>query len=139
MIDWTRVLNPERLGLNLRSGASDYELAALELALGTPVPPQLRDLLAFSDGFEDLAGLWECAWSCERVASENTQAWQSSRLPRTLLAFGDDGAGTCFCVHTQPVDDRVIRWSWIGQDSEATYVDLPTFSQTWLLSGAEPS
>ncbi|MEV4599228.1 SMI1/KNR4 family protein [Amycolatopsis sp. NPDC049253] len=138
MIDWTSVLKPEPHNLRLRSGASAGRLAVLDRALGTAVPPQLRDLLAFSDGFEDLTGQWECAWSCRRLATENTQAWQSTTLPRALLAFGDDGAGTCFCVHTDPNDHRVARWSWIGQDSEATYTDLPTFWHAWLHTQAEP-
>jgi len=99
----------------------------LEADLEISLPLQLRELLAVIDGFEDLAAQRECAWSCDCIAAENRCAWRPGSLPRTWLAYGADGAGTCFCVHLEPGNPGVAQWSWIGQGVECRYVDLAAF------------
>jgi cell wall assembly regulator SMI1 len=123
--------------LRLRPGAPDAQLADAEDRLGVRLPADLRDLLHYTDGFEDVAGHWECGWSIERLVAENLHAWRQRMLLGSLLAFGDDGASTCFCVSTREGDAQVTRWSWIGQDVEATYPDLRSFWRLWLRPGAD--
>jgi cell wall assembly regulator SMI1 len=130
--DWVKIFQVERFGLRLRPPAAANRLADGARALGVQLPTELWDLLRYTDGFEDTAGQWECAWSIERIVTENLQAWRQHSLPVSLLAFGDDGASTCFCMSMPPVDAQVARWSWIDQDIEETYPDLRTFWRLWL-------
>ncbi|OXM73356.1 MULTISPECIES: SMI1/KNR4 family protein [Amycolatopsis] len=131
MTAWAAILQVDQWGLRLSEGASASELARTERALGIGLPPHLREFLAFANGFEDLRGQWRPAWSCKVIVSDNLRAWQMEMLPRTLIGFGDDGASTCFCVHTDLENLEVVRWSWIAQEAEETFTDMPTFWQRW--------
>jgi hypothetical protein len=55
-------------------------------------------------------------------------------LPRTLLAFGDDGTGNPFCT---PADghDEVLRWSLIDGDVEYSEGTMDAFRTRWLSRG----
>jgi len=71
-----------------------------------------------------------------RLVAENQAAWDedASSLPRTLLAFGDDGTGNPFCT---PADghDEVLRWSWIDGDVEYSEDTMDAFRTRWLSRG----
>ncbi|WAL66916.1 SMI1/KNR4 family protein [Amycolatopsis cynarae] len=102
-----------------------------ERVLGIGLPPHLREFLAFTNGFEDPDGQWWPAWSCGVIAADNLRVWRSEMLPEDLLAFGDDGASTCFCVQADIDKLEIVRWFWIGQNVETTLLDLPTFWRRW--------
>jgi cell wall assembly regulator SMI1 len=104
-----------------------------EQTLGAVFPPTLRELYADLDGWWDGAGQWWVVWPLDRLVAENRNAWDDERLalPRTLLAFGDDGTGNPFCA---PVDgrDEVLRWSWIDGDVEHSEGTMEAFQTRWL-------
>jgi hypothetical protein len=59
----------------------------------------LRELYEASDGVFDEAGQWHVIWPLDGLISDNVDAWQRREsLPRTLIGFGDDVAGSWFCM-----------------------------------------
>lgn len=133
MHDWIAILDAERRGLRLGSPASDAELSDTEAALGRPLPFDLSSLLRVANGFDDLAGQWQCAWDSKRIVSENLQMWANDVLPDTRLAFGDNGAGEPFCVILRgDCQGQIEEWSPIDLDANRSWPDLATFWVDWL-------
>ena len=87
--------------LRFRQGASKEQLDALERRLRGPIPGDLRALLLESDGFYDVEGRWEVAWSCDRIAEETERLRAEGLVGEDVLCFGDDGTGDPFCISHQ--------------------------------------
>jgi SMI1 / KNR4 family (SUKH-1) len=87
--------------------------ADAEAQLGLTFPAALRSVYDSADGRFSPNGGWWVAWPLARLVAENERSWQEGRLPRSLLAFGDDGTGDLFCVRLGGGGDEVLRWSWI--------------------------
>ncbi len=107
-----------------------------EQTLDVALPPMLRELYTHRDGWWDAAGQWWVVWPLNRLVAENRAAWDKDdySLPRTFLAFGDDGTGNPFCT---PVDghDEVLRWSWIDGDVDDSQGTMDAFRTRWLSCG----
>jgi hypothetical protein len=103
-----------------------------ETRLGVTFPPAIKALYADSDGRWRQDGQWWVVWPLDRVIADNDVAWREDRLPRDLLAFGDDGTGNPFCVRLSDDGDRVLRWSWIDADVETDEGDMDRFLSEWL-------
>ncbi len=71
-------------------------------------------------------------WPLERLGRENLTAWNDDRLPRTLLAFGDDGTGRPFCTALDEERDEVLRWSWIDAHVETYEGSVQDFVREWV-------
>jgi hypothetical protein len=52
-------------------------------------------------------------------------------LPRTLLAFGDDGTSNPFCAHVNGYDE-VLHWSSIDDVAEFSEGTMDAFRARWL-------
>jgi hypothetical protein len=97
-------------------GCTTYDLDLAEIQLGHAFPVCLRGFYADTNGIFNTGGQWWVVWQLERLVHDNLAAWSSvdSRLPSTLLAFGDDGTGNPFCLDVSDSDgEHVLRWSWI--------------------------
>jgi hypothetical protein len=95
-----------------------------ELALGTPLPALVRELYEVGDGLLRRDGQWWVVWPLGWLPSRNASAWDERGLPRSLLAFGDDGTGDPFVVHLDGSADAVARWSWIDGDASEEILTL---------------
>jgi cell wall assembly regulator SMI1 len=81
--------------------------AEAEKILGLRLPVELRSLYERTDGvFNDRGELW-VIWHLDRLVADNRTNWNRRRLPSSLLAFGDDGAGNPFCVPLNGTDEVV--------------------------------
>ena len=106
-------------------------IRGVEQALGRALPPVVRELYQEGDGRYRWDGQWWVIWPLERLPSENRSAWDERGLPRSLLAFGDDGTGDPFVVHVDGSADTVARWSWIDGDASGE-VPWSVFRAEWL-------
>jgi hypothetical protein len=95
---WLQLLGDSGADLEFREGASDAVLDEVAHRLEHPLPESLRALLAETDGFDDVAGQWEVAWRCGRVAAENERLRSERLIQPTDTAFGDSGAGEPFVI-----------------------------------------
>lgn len=59
------------------------------------------------------------------------QAEAEGGFPSGLVAFGDDGTGTPFCVAT-PGDQPICRWSPIDPQVQILADNLDSFLDRWL-------
>jgi hypothetical protein len=100
-VAWVELFEEIGARLVLRDGASAERLDELERRLGDGVSAELRDLLAETDGFDDVDGQWEMAWSSTRVASETERFRRDGLLGHTEIAFGDNGCGEPFCLDAE--------------------------------------
>jgi hypothetical protein len=109
------------------------EIAEAQTQLGVSLPATLRAVYESGDGrFRD-DGQWLVVWPLDRLVQENAGAWREGRLPRSMLAFGDDGTGNPFCVVLDEELDEVLRWSWIDADVESSVGSMADFLQKWVL------
>ena len=51
-------------------------------------------------------------WQVDRLVESTFVAWEEGSLDRSLVAFGNDGAGDPFCFDTNR-DGAVVRWSMV--------------------------
>jgi SMI1 / KNR4 family (SUKH-1) len=103
-----------------------------ETRLGVTFPTTVRALYEEADGTYNVAGQWWVVWPLERLVTDNERAWSEERLPRSLLAFGDDGTGDPFCVQLGSEDDVVLRWSWIDNDVQVAEGSMAKFAAEWI-------
>jgi hypothetical protein len=109
--------------IDWRPGAS----TSLLLAVGREWPLELRQILRESNGFEDLAGHWEVAWSAERIFEENVQLRaRGVELVTDWVCFGDNGAGDVFALDRSTGGVHVV----FGASGETRAV-APTISEFW--------
>ena len=112
--------------------ATPQQINAVEEQLGSRLPMTLRDLYLRSNGVLDKAGQWWVIWPLDRLVESIQSAWNYARLPRLLVAFGDDGTGNPFCMRADDDDGTlVLRWSWIGKDVEQDEGDFTEFLTEW--------
>lgn len=98
MADWVGLFARYSVGVQPPCAADAMHRA--ESALGFALPNDLQELFGLSDGLFDRAGQWWFIWPIERLIAD-TLALRSdlgSTLPDDVIAFGDDGAGTPFCL-----------------------------------------
>ena len=120
-------------GVTPGAACTVQQIADAEASLGHRLPPALSALYRLADGFFDEPGQWAVVWPLHRVVSENLQFRDGPlTLPSTLLAFGDDGTGSPFCL---PVEERspsaVVRWNWIDDEVEVEEGSLLVFMREW--------
>lgn len=133
MTDWPVVLDAPRLGIALGGPATNDSIRECEAKLGVPLPRDLAELLRFADGFHDVGGQWDCAWSATRIASENLSLWGSDLLDRQFLAFGHNGSDTEFCMDlASPDQAQVVEWSAIDGEPGGRWPSLAQFWIEWL-------
>lgn len=117
--------------------ASDEDLGAAEVALGGPLPVQLREVLAESNGVwgEYDLGL---VWPVDRIVSDNAMFrsnpdFASLYMPfDALLFFADAGNGDQFAFPCRPRRDEIFVWN--HEDDSRTWVagSLRQYLQRWL-------
>lgn len=117
---------------------STNDVTAAESRLGVALPARLRDLYDETDGRFRADGAWWVVWQLDRLVADNESAWREGRLPRSFLAFGDDGTGNPFCVALGDPHDEVLRWSWIDNDVEAVVGSMAEFVRTWVVRARYP-
>ncbi len=112
----------------------DHERAIKEVErrLQVTLPPSLRSLYENGDGRYSEAGQWYVVWPLVQVAENNERAWGDGTLDRDLLAFGDDGTGSPFCVRLSSPNDEVLRWNLIDLEVEVNEGPMAQFVRTWL-------
>jgi cell wall assembly regulator SMI1 len=113
---------------NLRPGANEAELHALQARLGRELPAELRTLLAWHNGQgEDFAGRFEEDWllmgtedivtareELDKGAAGNGEGngWRPEWIP-----FLDDDAGDFLFLDTSH-PEPAVRAYWLGQDTQ---------------------
>jgi cell wall assembly regulator SMI1 len=112
--------NRSRFYKNLQARATPADLAALEKALGQPVPASLRDLLAWHNGQgEDYAGYFKDHWllmDCAGIVAAKTDldatggdyGWKKEWLP-----FMDDDGGNFLVLDSSQQEPPVLAF-WMG-------------------------
>ena len=109
-------------------------LDAAEEALGLPLPPGFRAMYLDQDGRYRSGGDWWVVWPLARLVSSTVDGWRSGTLSPGLIAFGDDGTGSPFCMRVDGRDE-VVRWSWIDRTVETTEGGLDYFLMHWATDG----
>ncbi|MEU3727231.1 SMI1/KNR4 family protein [Streptomyces sp. NPDC031705] len=110
--------------------ADEAELAAVERALGQPLPAGLADLLRACDGVVGRHGT-DVVWSAGRIARDNAELRNSPELAalympfEPLLFFGDNGGGDRFAAVRIPPRPDVFVW------------DHETDTRAWAAAGLE--
>jgi len=127
--EWFRQIRAA--GIRPGPPAETSTLARARVALGHVLPPELETLYVAADGFFHEEGQWWVVWPLRRVLEKNPSAWRSG-LDASLLAFGDDGTGSPFCMHLAASDGTVVRWNWIDQEVESRYPSLAEFLSEWV-------
>ncbi|MDR6906092.1 hypothetical protein J2X63_001778 [Agromyces sp. 3263] len=126
---WAVVL--DRPEVSTRPPASRAELNAAEAKVDTALPLALRDLYLQTDGVWDRAGQWYVIWPLEHLLARNG----GTAAERTGVAFGDDGTGNAFCIHT---DGSVSYWSEIDAKHTCLAPDLESFWTAWVHDDLPP-
>jgi hypothetical protein len=112
--------------------ANPRQIDAAEEQLGSCLPRALRDLYLTSDGIFDRTGQWWVIWPLASLVEGTQSAWNDTRLPRPLVAFGDDGTGNPFCIRADDDDGTlVLRWSWIDKQVEQDEGTFTEFLSEW--------
>ena len=130
--DWRTRFSADS-GLEVGPPTSEDQLQAAEAALGAVFSSELRDLYRVADGVFNGPGQWFMVWPISEVVARNRADWTSAvgvgeRLE--LIGFGDDGAGSPFCVRR---NDRpgVVVWCAIGSESIWLADTLMDFWDMW--------
>ena len=120
-------------------GATDAELAEVEMELGAPLPRDLVSLLKESNGMTGEHGL-NLIWSSSRIVSDNL-AFRRNRdfaqlyMPfDPLLFFADGGNGDQFALLASIARDDVFVWN--HEDDSRSWV-APTIGiyLEWWITG----
>ncbi|AKL70633.1 MULTISPECIES: SMI1/KNR4 family protein [Streptomyces] len=112
---WREQILQVMAGAELGDPAADEALAAVESALGQPLPPQLAGLLRECDGVRGRYGL-DVVWSAERIAKDNADFRTARDFPQLympfepLMFFGDNGGGDQFAFVRTPQRSEVFVW-----------------------------
>jgi cell wall assembly regulator SMI1 len=122
----------------MRNPAEPAAINAAELALGVTFPEALRLLYLASDGVFDDPGQWFVIWPLADMITRNQAAWKDgNRTRRGLLAFGDDGTGSPFCVRTDGRDE-VLFFGPIECTTVWLAPSLPLFWEAWMAGSLPP-
>jgi hypothetical protein len=133
--DWTALLALH--GVRCQQAAAIEALEDCEAALGTTLPPALRDLQALSDGLWDEPGEWFVIWPLRDVVQRNRTAWHVEGAQRQEWGgFGDDGTADPFCFR-RAGGNAVYYWSPIEQEATLLADDAASF-WTALISSTLP-
>ena len=125
-------------GCRLRAPATPPSLCAAECELGVTFPPELRALYLASDGVFDEPGQWFVIWPVTELVSRNQAAWAAGgSTRRELLAFGDDGTGSPFCVSLGGAAD-VFFWDPVLNEVTHLAADLASFWNAWIEDSLPP-
>lgn len=122
-------------GADLRHDLFVSAIADAELQIGRSLPKPLRLIYEGGDGRFRQDGEWWVIWPLDRVIVDNQRAWREGRLPRSLLAFGDDGTGDPFCVRLDEDTNEVLRWSWIDSAPHGSEGTMADFLRSWIEGG----
>ena len=135
--DWVTLLSADD-GLRLQPSASADDVRACEAELGSPLPPDLRNLYLAADGVWDEPGQWFVIWPLAQVAERNPFADEVEGPDRRgWIGFGDDGTGSPFCVNRQG-GSAVYHWSSIDQTATCLAGDVVGFWAAWI-AGSLPA
>lgn len=118
----------------LLPGATPAELAELEMALGRPVPENLRALLGWHNGHDgEFAGAFEESWlllgthaiaaTKRDLDADPESGWQAAWVP-----FLDNEQGD-FLFLDAGLADAPVRAFWLGQEEQPT---VATSLAAWL-------
>ena len=125
-------------GCRLRPPAAPSGLGAAESELEVTFPGELRALYLASDGVFDEPGQWFVIWPVTDLVSRNQAAWAAgSSTRRGLLAFGDDGTGSPFCVSRGGGPD-VFFWSPVLNEVTHLAPGLASFWNAWIKGSLPP-
>lgn len=121
---------------HFRKPASSEAIQSAEADLGHPLPSDLRDLLAESDGVEGEYGLG-LLWPAQRIASDNVQfrtepAFAELYMPfEGLVFFADAGNGDQFFVSLRGNNEVYI---WDHESDSRTWVaaTFMTYLRGWM-------
>lgn len=117
--------------------ASEADLAAAELALAAPLPAQLRELLAESDGVRGEHG-FGLVWPVARIVIDNATFrsnpdFASLYMPfDALLFFADVGNGDQFAFPCTPSSEEVFVWNHENDSRTWVASSLDQYLQWWL-------
>ena len=110
------------------TGCNDERLD--EDRVGVVFPAWLRPRYIAPDCFFRQDGQWWVVWPLDRLVESTLVEWEEGSLDRSLVAFGDDGAGDPFCFDANR-DGPVVRWSMIDTTA-IDEVSSADFATDWL-------
>lgn len=121
---------------HFREPATSGALSASQAELGHPLPDELRDLLAQTDGIEGEHGLGRM-WSIERIAQDNQRfrsdpTFADIYMPFDgLVFFADAGNGDQFFVSLSGNNEVYV---WNHEDDSRTWVapTVPGYLEAWM-------
>ncbi|MGW6710656.1 SMI1/KNR4 family protein [Streptomyces sp. NPDC054956] len=125
---WRELILDLSPDMELGEPASEEALAAVERALGQPLPEDLAALLLECDGVVGEDG-GDVVWTAERIAEDNASFrsapdYADLYMPfEPLMFFGDNGGGDQFAFVRIPERTDVFVWdhetdgrSWAAND-----------------------
>jgi cell wall assembly regulator SMI1 len=128
---WIAVLRAAD-GCRLRAPVTPAGVDAAEGELAVTFPGELRALYLASDGVLDEPGQWFVIWPLADLVSRNQAAWAAGgSTRRRLLAFGDDGTGSPFCVSRSEGPD-VFFWNPVINEVTHLAPSLTSFWNRWI-------
>lgn len=113
------------------AGRSDDDFKDAEARLGVSLPAWLREVYRAGDGRYRSDGEWWIVWPLERLVEENVRLWDIGTLDDSLVAFGDDGTGSPFCMSLNGASSAIARWSFIDGAVEEQ-ISQDRFRTEWL-------
>ncbi|GAA1069919.1 SMI1/KNR4 family protein [Kitasatospora arboriphila] len=112
---WRELILEAAGDADLGEPAGEEALAAVEAALGQPLPAELAALLRECDGVRGRSGD-DVVWSAERIARDNAEFraaadFAALYMPfEPLMFFGDNGGGDQFAFVRTPPRTEVFVW-----------------------------
>lgn len=107
----TPMIEPDLLRqLELKEGATEEALAALQESLGTRLPADYLDLLRYSNGAVGIGpNLFVILAPAEEVA-ENTSGYGAPKYAPGLIIFGSDGCGNLLGIDTRNPEPAAMEY-----------------------------
>jgi hypothetical protein len=103
---------------NTHPGAAESQIAAVELRVKTQLPPELREFLKFTDGFEGFVGPEATGWylnirSTSELIRHNEMDGFKEQWPE-LIQFAGDGGGAGFFFDPTRTGPPVLMIDYIS-------------------------